>query len=182
MDDEIKGIPRRYTEDEWRELTKKKAKGIHPIVKQLALLVSVMVGVALAVSAYTGTSSEVSVSGQVAGDSGFCVYFCNGGYWQETLNIDFGNVEAGDDVTREIAVRWNDSNINTSSATLTGVNLTSANNLSFVSIESPIGTNVIGQSFDEDAVIYLWLTFHIDDNAQVGETVSGNIILEFEVS
>jgi len=183
MDDEIKGIPRRYTEDEWRELTKKKAKSIHPIVKQLALLVSVMVGVALAVSAYTGSSNSIGVSGRVSGTPEFHLFFYDGGQWSESMSITLGDVVKGSIVTKHIVFKWNDDDAGTTSAEMLQYTLSNANNLEVVGIYyTNAGLNAIGHSFGEGIANDLWIKFRVPDDSEIGGNISGDLVLNFDVS
>ncbi|MHA1290330.1 MAG: hypothetical protein ACTSPB_23350, partial [Candidatus Thorarchaeota archaeon] len=182
-DDEIKGIPRRYTEDEWRELTKKKAKGIRPIFKQLALLVSVMIGVALAVSAYS-SSGSIGVSGVVANSipptPNFNIDFRDiDGYSVDT--IDIGSMEKGETKKYTLKIYWTDPPTYNGSAILTNVYLQNAQNVELVKVEF-YGENAIGLSYGEGMMHPIDVFFKVPSNATSGENISGTLIFEFEVT
>ncbi|MHA1289723.1 MAG: hypothetical protein ACTSPB_20255 [Candidatus Thorarchaeota archaeon] len=173
MDDEIKGIPRRYTEDEWRELTKKKAKGIRPIFKQLALLVSVMIGVALAVSAYTDSGS-VGISGQVVGSSFFNieVYDEDTQTWVSDYVIQAGQIVSGQTKQFNLKIRWSDNTIYTK-AKCTGCHLVNTTGLSMCSIDISGQTLNEGQSYD--------VILSVTASGQSFSPISGEIMIDFEI-
>ncbi|MHA1290306.1 MAG: hypothetical protein ACTSPB_23230 [Candidatus Thorarchaeota archaeon] len=183
MDDEIKGIPRRYTEDEWRELTKKKTKGIRPIFKQLALLVSVMIGVALAVSAYTGSSNTIVVSGTVGGDPNFVVEFREEGSstWTQTLSLDYGVVERGTNVDKKIYIRWHDSDPSTSVATVTSFDATNLVNVENIRLYGGSSSDpFVGHVLSESNEYFFHLVAYIPLTVNIGDSVSFDLTINFQ--
>lgn len=183
MDDEIKGIPRRYTEDEWRELTKKRTKGIHPIVKQLALLVSVMVGVALAVSAYTGSSQTITVTGTVGGDPGFVVEFREGGSstWTQALTLNLGTVERGSGICKKIYVRWHDSDPSTSTATVASFNTANLVNVENIQLYGGSSNDpFVGHVLNENDEYFFHLVAHVPHSTNIGDNVSFELVINFQ--
>ena len=184
MDDEVKGIPRRYTEDEWRELTKKKAKGIHPIVKQLALLVSVMVGVALAVSALS-SEDGFDISGKVIGDPNFVleVYDEDSSSWVPAEGYIFEDINACPNqwVGYEIKIRWHDNSADTI-ATVVRAEIRNPQNIEEYLLKVPNEGWFEGYSINENEECVLRIEIKPPSDAIINENISGHLYILFETS
>lgn len=168
------GIPRRYTEKQWKKLTQKESKGIPSIFKKVGLLISVMVGVALAVSALYSSSGAIGLNGHVNAATMFEieVFDTQTQQWESNWTLNEIEITSGQTEQYNIRIRWTD-NTTCTQAKCLGCHLENSSGLSACHV------NIVGQILNEGQAYDIILS--LTASGQAYEPITGSVLIDFEI-